>query len=117
MGNNILEVVEESRSMRKVHRTLNSTFIALIPKSEHSEEPQGFMPIALCNVIYKILSIIMVNRLKLILSGLVSLEKTKFFKGRQILDDIVTDQEAIHSLKSLISKGMMIKLDLSKSYD
>eukprot|EP00253_Pinus_taeda_P006797 PITA_06797 len=114
LGNDILEVVEESKRTRKVHPTLNSTFISLIPKSEYSEEPQILKPIALCNVIYKILSTIMVNQVKPILLALVSLKKTRFVKGYQILDNIVIDQEAIHSLKTLRSKDMMIKLDLSK---
>lgn len=33
------------------------------------------------------------------------------------MDGIVTAQEVIHSLKSKKSKGMMIRLDLSKAYD
>lgn len=94
-------MVEESRRSRKVHLSLNSTFIALIPKTKNFEEPQGFRPIPLFNVIYKILSTIMVNLLKQILSALISLEQTGFDKGHQILDGIVMAQEAIHSLKSL----------------
>ena len=58
----------------------------------------------------------MVNRLKPILPTLIS-PQIGFVQGRQILDGIVTTQEAIHSLKSLKSKGMMIKLNLSKAYD
>lgn len=59
----------------------------------------------------------MVSRIKPILPTLISQEKTSFVKGRQIVDGIVTDQEAIHSLKNLKDKGMTIKLDLSKAYD
>ena len=59
----------------------------------------------------------MVNKLKPLLPSLISLEKTSFVKGKKILDGIITAQEAIHSLKSLKKKGMLIKLDLSKAYD
>lgn len=59
----------------------------------------------------------MVSILKAILPSLISLEQIWFVKGRQILDGIVTAQEAIHLLHSLKAKGILIKLDLSKAYD
>ena len=117
MSQDILEVVEESRRNQTVYPTLNATFLTLIPKQENSNTLVGFRPISLCNVIYKILSTIMVNRLKPLLPRLIAPKQTGFVKGRQILDEIVTAQEAIHSLKTLKSKGMLIKLELSKAYD
>lgn len=74
MSKDIVNVVEESRCTKRMYPALNATFLALIPKIEHSEEPQGFQPIALCNVIYKILATIMVNPLKPILPRLISQE-------------------------------------------
>ena len=110
-------MAEESRRHGKVYLALNVTFLTLIPKQENTDRPVGFHPIALCNVIYKILSTIMVNRLKPLLPSLISPEQTGVVTGRQILDGIVTAQEAIHSLKSTKTKGMLIKLDLAKAYD
>lgn len=57
------------------------------------------------------------NRLKSILPELISQEEMGFVKGRQIIDGIVVEQEAIHSLKNSKTKGMLIKLDLAKAYD
>lgn len=57
----IVNAVEESRCNKRMHPTWNATFIALIPKVEKVEEPHGFRPIALCNVIYKILATIIVK--------------------------------------------------------
>lgn len=88
-----------------MHPALNATFLALIPKTENSEEPQGFWSIALCNIIYKILATIMVNRLKPILQELISQEQMGFVKARKIIDGIVVAQEAIHSLKNSKTKG------------
>lgn len=110
-------MVEESRHTRNVYLALNLMLINLIPKQSQTDTPSGFHPIALCNVIYKILSTIMVNRLKPILLNIISPEQTRFVKGRQILDGIVTVQEVMHSLKKKKFKGMLIKLDLSKAYD
>eukprot|EP00253_Pinus_taeda_P005412 PITA_05412 len=52
----VWQVAEESRSMRWMYPGLNATFIALIPKSEESNKPDKYRPIALCNIIYKIIS-------------------------------------------------------------
>ena len=117
MIKDLVNVVEESECTKRMHPALNATFLALIPKIAHSKEPQGFRPIALWNVIYKILATIMVNRLKPILLGLISQYQTGFVKGRQITDDILVAEEAIHSLKNSKTKGMLVKIDLAKAYD
>ena len=117
LGKDIVELAEESRRTRQVFSGLNPTFLTLIPKYDKCDTPSGFHPIALCNVIYKILSTIMVNRLKPILHALISPKQIGFVKGRQILDRIVTEQEAIHSLRTLKAKGIIIKLDLAKAYE
>lgn len=70
LGQELLEVVEESQINQKVWQGLNSTFITLIPKNANSETAHGFRPIALCNVIYKIIATLLVKRLKPILSSI-----------------------------------------------
>eukprot|EP00253_Pinus_taeda_P022541 PITA_22541 len=117
LGKEILELVEESRMNQKVWPAFNSTFYALIPKGDNLEDANGFRPIALCNVIYKIITSMMAKRLKPLLDKLISAEQTGFVEGRQILDGLVVTQEVIHSLKVKKQKGMMIKLDLLKAYD
>lgn len=90
MGQDILEVVEESRCNQKVFPSLNSTFIALFPKTAKSDVPQGFMSIALCNVIYKIIATLVVKRLKTLFPNLISPVQTGFVEGQQILDGFIT---------------------------
>lgn len=77
----------------------------------------GFRPISLCNVIYKIISGILVWRLKPLLKAIIGLEKFDFVEGRQIMDGILVAHEVVHSLSSSKYLGMLIKLDLSKAYD
>ena len=74
LGEDILKLVEESRCTKRMHPALNSKFLALISKTEHSEEPKGFRPIVVYNVIHKIMATIMVNHLKPILPKLISQE-------------------------------------------
>ncbi|MCY6524945.1 reverse transcriptase domain-containing protein, partial [Actinobacillus pleuropneumoniae] len=62
--------------------------------------PDRFRPIALCNVVYKIISKIIANRLKPLLPTLMSEEKTGYVEGRQILNNIIQAHEVVHSLIS-----------------
>eukprot|EP00253_Pinus_taeda_P028344 PITA_28344 len=109
LGQEILEVVEESRMKQKIWPSINSTFLTPIPKSNKLEDAQGFRPIALCNVIYKIIATLIAKRLKPLLPSIISPEQTGFVEGRQILDGLVVTQEMIHSLNQKKQRGMMIK--------
>eukprot|EP00253_Pinus_taeda_P033970 PITA_33970 len=113
----VWDVVEDSRRSRSILKSINSTFIALIPKVEEANTPEKFKPIALCNVIYKIISKVIANRLKPIFLGIISEEQSGYVEGRQILDNILLAQEMIHTLHSRKETGMLMQLDLSKAYD
>eukprot|EP00253_Pinus_taeda_P009093 PITA_09093 len=113
----ILEVVEDSRQHKKALKALNVTFIALIPKKENVITPDGFRPIALCNVVYKIISKVIANRLKPLLPSLITEEQTDYVEGRHILNNIIQAHEVVHSLKSNKQARMIIQLDLLKAYD
>jgi len=102
---------------KKILKVLNASFIALISKHEKDMTPDRFMPIALCNVVYKIISKVIANRLKPLLPTLVSEEQTGYVEGRQILNNIIQAHEVVHSLKNNKQAGMIIQLDLVKDYD
>jgi hypothetical protein len=109
--------VEDSRNKGKVHSSLNSTFLALIPKENKPMTFGDYRPIALCNLCYKLTAKVNANRLKPILSKSLSSEQLNFLKGRHILDAIGTAQECIHSIKHKKIQELILKLDLKKSYD
>eukprot|EP00253_Pinus_taeda_P021359 PITA_21359 len=113
----VWEVVEDSRRSGTILKSINSTFLALIPKEENAQTPEKFKPIALCNVIYKIISKVIANRLKPILPNLISEEQSGYVEGRQILDNILLAQEMVHTLQIRKKAGMLMQLDLSKAFD
>ena len=68
LGLDLLQVIEDSRSSGWIPASFNTTFIALIPKSDNAKTLTDFRPISLCNCVYKIISKVIAVRLKAILS-------------------------------------------------
>eukprot|EP00253_Pinus_taeda_P035054 PITA_35054 len=113
----LFNLINNFHRTKRVLPAINATFLTLIPKSDHDDSPNKFRPIALCNVIYKILSKLMANRLKPILPSIISQEQSGYVEGRQITDSIILNQEVLHSIKTQKIPGMLIQLDLSKAFD
>jgi hypothetical protein len=113
----VWEILEDSRATGQVLQALNATFLTLVPKEGNAHHRKKFRPIALCNVIYKLLTKVIARRLKPILPTIISLEQSGYVEGRQILDSIILAHEVIHSLQKTKTPGMLLKLDLSKDFD
>ena len=100
--------------------SVNSTLVALIPKVKTPSQVSEFRPISLCNVVYKLASNVMANRLKGILPAVVSENQSAFVSGRQITDNALVALEIFHSMKHRFrgKRGhISMKLDMSKAYD
>lgn len=78
---------------------INSSFIALIPKTTQPRTPFEYRPISLINSVMKILLMILANRLKQTLTYIILEELTGFMKDRNISDMIIITSEIIHSKK------------------
>lgn len=117
MGDELLELVKYSMKNSYIPGGLNSTFVTLIPKKDKPATFGDFRPIALCNLLYKLISKIIADRLKRALSTHISEEQFGFLEGRQIHDAIGITQELIHSIKIHKRKAMLLKMDLVKAYD
>jgi hypothetical protein len=98
---------------------VNFTYICLISKGNKPEFVNQFRPISLCNVTYKIMTKIVVNRLKNIITKVISPSQTGFVPRRNISENIVVAQEMLHSMAKMRSNigYFAIKVDLAKAYD
>jgi hypothetical protein len=73
----LLLEMEESTSSRDIFKTLNSTFITTIHKSENPQSFDPYRPISPCNYIYNIIA----RRLKPIMFDFILEEQFGFLDG------------------------------------
>lgn len=117
LGEYLLKVIEDCRIIGLMYEAFNTTFIALIPKSDNPGSFKDFCPISLCSCIYKIIAKIIANCLHPILSSHISSEQFSFLQDHQIHEVVGMAQEVLHSVQTMKLKGMILKVDLSKAFD
>jgi hypothetical protein len=76
----VIEVVLGFLNRGDTPEVINQTILVLIPKVANPDELTKLRPISLCNVIYKLCSKVMSNRLRLILMKLFQRSRVLLFQ-------------------------------------
>jgi hypothetical protein len=81
----VIASVEEFFVNGSLPNGINDTSIVLIPKGSEPADLKDFWPISLCNMIYKLISKCMVNRLRGLLNEVISLKQSAFVHLGELL--------------------------------
>ena len=113
----IVDLFKEFYDQRSFAKSLNTTFLVLIPKKGGAEDLGDFRPISLLGELYKLLTKVLANRLKKVLEKVVSVDQNAFVRGKQILDALLIGNEVIDFWHKRKEEGLICKLDIEKGYD
>ncbi|GJT46938.1 RNA-directed DNA polymerase, eukaryota, reverse transcriptase zinc-binding domain protein [Tanacetum coccineum] len=93
VGPDVCFAVKEFFYSCKLLGEFNANLISLVPKLATLLKITYYRPISCCNVVYKCISKVIVNRLKEGLSSIVDCNQSAFIPGRHISDKILLAQE------------------------
>lgn len=99
---------------------INDTVIVMTPKGKDPQSLKDYRPISLCNVLYKVISKCLVNRLRPLLDEIIPETQSAFIPGRLITDNATIAFECFHKIehsRSMHNTHCAYELDLAKAYD
>lgn len=120
VGTDVVQFCKNYMCTGELPGGINATLVCLIPKTKTPQEMKDLRPISLCNVLIRILSKVLANRLKPCLKELISDRQSAFIEGRLLNDNALIAFEINHYMRRLSqgSKGVAgFKIDISKAYD
>ena len=120
IGNDITCTVLNGLNSNMPIVDINRTNITLIRKTNNLSQMTDFRLISLSNVVYKLVSKVLANCLKIILPQIISENQSAFLSKRFITDNVLIAFELMHYLdhkKEGKENFMTVKLDMSKAYN
>ena len=103
--------------MSRFVKSLNATFLVLVPKKGGAEDLKDFRPISLVDNLYKLLAKVLANRIKKVMGKVILESQNAFVEGRQMLDVVLIANEAVDSRLKDNVEDVLCKLDIEKAYD
>ncbi|KAL0294820.1 UNVERIFIED_CONTAM: putative mitochondrial protein [Sesamum angustifolium] len=118
IGEEVVKAILEFFTTGRLLKQVNTTILALIPKVRLPSLVSDFRPISCCNVLYKVITKIIVQRLRSVLDKMISPSQNAFVPGRSIGDNILLAQEIFSGYnRQGLPMRCALKVDLRKAYD
>lgn len=118
IGKDLTVAVQSFFQKGFLSKGLNATIMALIPKKDAAIEMKDYRPISCCNVLYKVISKIIVNRLKATLPQCISPNQSAFVKDRLLVENLLLATEIVKDYhKDEVSPRCALKIDIAKAFD
>ena len=102
----------------KLSITQRQGLITCLPKGDKPKQfLKNWRPITLLNVVYKIASACIAERIKTILTTLISEDQTGFISGRYIGENTRLIYDSLHITDELDIPGILLIVDFEKAFD
>lgn len=119
MGEDVYTLISDAFINGYFDQNICGTLLALFPTIQPPKSIKNFWPIDLFNVTYKLITKVLVNRIRHFLDDLVRPLQSSFIPGRGNSNNAILVQEVIHHMhRSQSKQGTLIfKINLEKAYD
>lgn len=118
VGEDVIAAIAEFFRNGRLLKDLNTTTIVLIPKTNVACRLGEFRPISCCNLVYKVITKVIANRLKPVLQSSISKNQAAFLKGRSLGENVLLASELIRNYRSSSGpRSCMLKVDIRKAFD
>lgn len=116
----LLDIFTQSLNLGTLPQSFTRSHTVLIPKYSDREKLRhvdGYRPITLCNVDYKIFAKILSNRLQFAMSILIGAHQTCGLKGRSIQTNIHIARTVLEHSSHSYDQLAILQVDLAKAFD
>lgn len=118
IGGDLTTAVKSFFSKGFLPKGLNTTILALVANKGNATEMRDYRPISCCNVLYKVISKVIANRLKGTLPGCISYNQSAFVKDRLLVENLILASEIVKDYhKEDVSARCAMKIDIAKAFD
>ena len=110
IGDEVTKAIQIFFSARKMLKEINPSFVTLNPKSLSPSSLSDFRPISCCNLLYKLITKVQSNRLKLVINELISESQCAFIPGIMISDSSFLAHELVRDFINPMGSRLCLKV-------